>query len=55
LTSAPDHWRFLIARHGRAINVCFADGSARRIPLEEIYMLHWRGNWTPYRLELPMN
>ena len=25
---APDHWRFLIARHGRAINVFFGDGSA---------------------------
>ena len=50
---APDHWRFLIARHGRAINVAFADGSARRVPLEEIYMLQWTSNWEKYSLHLP--
>jgi hypothetical protein len=50
---APDHWKFLIARHGHAINGYFADGSAKRIVLEETYKLSWRGNWTPYRLPLP--
>ena len=50
---APDHWRFLIARHGRAINVGFADGSARRVPLEETYMLQWAAIWEKYRLTLP--
>src|SRR5205823_11590669 len=29
------HWRFLIARHGRAINVCFADGHASRVALDD--------------------
>src|SRR5205809_532275 len=38
-SSSPDHWRFLIARHGKAINVCFADGSVRRVPLDETYLL----------------
>ncbi|HSV14210.1 MAG TPA: prepilin-type N-terminal cleavage/methylation domain-containing protein [Tepidisphaeraceae bacterium] len=51
--TSPDHWRFLIARHGRAVNVCFADGSASRVPLEETYLLRWKADWTPYRLSLP--
>jgi prepilin-type N-terminal cleavage/methylation domain-containing protein len=50
---APDHWRFLIARHGRAINVACADGSARHIPLEETYLLQWAGTWEKYSLTLP--
>ena len=51
--AAPDHWRFLIARHGRAINVACADGSARRVPLEETYLLQWAGVWEKYSLALP--
>ena len=50
---ALDHWAFLIARHGRAINIGFADGSARRVPLEEIYMLQWTSAWKKYPLHLP--
>jgi len=45
-----NHWRFLIARHGSAINVCFADGSARRVPLEETYKMKWTPFWRPYAL-----
>lgn len=48
-----DHWRFLIARHGRGINIALADGSARRVPLEETYMLRWAGTWVKYELTLP--
>ena len=50
---APEHWRFLIARHGRGINVALADGSSRRVPLEETYMLKWAGTWQKYALSLP--
>jgi prepilin-type processing-associated H-X9-DG protein len=50
---APQHWRFLLARHGRAINVGFADGSAKRVPLEETYMMRWSANWERYELKLP--
>ena len=50
---APQHWRFLIARHGRAVNVAFADGSARRVPLEETYQLRWAELWQKYTLTLP--
>jgi prepilin-type N-terminal cleavage/methylation domain-containing protein/prepilin-type processing-associated H-X9-DG protein len=47
---APDHWKFLIARHGRGVNAVMADGSARWVPLEETYTLIWRSDWSPYRL-----
>jgi prepilin-type N-terminal cleavage/methylation domain-containing protein/prepilin-type processing-associated H-X9-DG protein len=50
---AEKHWRFLLARHGRAINVGFADGSAKRVPLEETYMMRWSANWERYELKLP--
>jgi prepilin-type N-terminal cleavage/methylation domain-containing protein/prepilin-type processing-associated H-X9-DG protein len=45
-----DHWRFLIARHGRAINVVFADGHAARVPLEETFQMQWTPHWTKYAL-----
>ena len=54
---SPEHFRMLIARHGRAINICFADGSARTVPLEDLYMLTWSKNvnkgqgWQKYRLD----
>ena len=46
----PQSWRFLIARHGRAINVSTADGSARRVPLEDLYLMQWRTNWLRVRI-----
>jgi prepilin-type processing-associated H-X9-DG protein len=52
---APEHWKVLISRHGRAINVCMADGSVRRVPLEEMYMMSWKTGWEKYRLDLPLN
>lgn len=51
--TAPEHWRFLIARHGRGVNSFFADGSARWVPLEETYLLTWKAGWNKYRLPLP--
>jgi prepilin-type N-terminal cleavage/methylation domain-containing protein/prepilin-type processing-associated H-X9-DG protein len=52
--SANEHWRFLIARHGRGINAYMADGSARWIPLEETYELTWKSDWMKYHLTLLM-
>jgi prepilin-type processing-associated H-X9-DG protein len=48
----PEHWRFLLARHGKAINVSFADGSARKVDLEDTYTLIWSEQWSRYRLPL---
>jgi prepilin-type processing-associated H-X9-DG protein/prepilin-type N-terminal cleavage/methylation domain-containing protein len=50
---SPDHFRFLMSRHGRGINVAMADGSAKWVPLEELYMMTWQDGWIKYRLHLP--
>jgi prepilin-type processing-associated H-X9-DG protein len=49
----PEHWMFLLARHGRGVNVATADGGAHWVPLEETYRLTWTANWQKYRLRLP--
>jgi prepilin-type processing-associated H-X9-DG protein len=54
LGQAPDHWKFLIARHGRGINAFFIDGSARWITLEDTYQLTWKYDWVRCRLALPL-
>ena len=46
-----DHWRFLINRHGRAINIAMADGSAKKVPLEDTYQQRWHADWSPYTLK----
>jgi prepilin-type N-terminal cleavage/methylation domain-containing protein len=51
----PEHWKFLLARHGKGIDVYLADGSARWTPLEETYMLTWKADWISYPLTLPKN
>ncbi len=50
---APSHWNVLLARHGRGVNVCTADGAARWTRLEDLYALNWRNGWSKYRLKLP--
>jgi prepilin-type processing-associated H-X9-DG protein len=50
---SPDHWRFLLARHGHGINFAMADGSARWVRLEDTYMLRWRNKWDCYSIPLP--
>ena len=45
--------RFFIARHGRAINVAFVDGSVRRIPLAELWLLKWHRLSQPKTVVLP--
>ena len=51
---SPQQWRFLLARHGRGVNVGTADGAARWVALEDTYRLQWNGLWQPYRLRLPI-
>jgi len=45
-----DQFRIWIARHGRAINMAFADGSARTVGLEDTYNLYWTPDWNRYVL-----
>jgi prepilin-type processing-associated H-X9-DG protein len=52
---SPEHWRFLLARHGRGINMCMADGSARWVRLDDTYLLTWKAGWVKYGLDLPAN
>ena len=51
---SPEHWRFLIGRHGRGINVYMADGSVRWVRVDDTYQLTWSGGWKPSRLNLPV-
>jgi prepilin-type processing-associated H-X9-DG protein/prepilin-type N-terminal cleavage/methylation domain-containing protein len=58
-SSAPagnnnNDWRVLLARHGKGINVCFADGHASRIELSDTYNMQWTPYWVRYaRTNLP--
>jgi prepilin-type processing-associated H-X9-DG protein len=44
---------FCIPRHGRAINVVFVDGHARRVGLAELWQLQWNAGWVPTNVTLP--
>lgn len=48
--SKMDQYRFLISRHGKGINVCTADGSARYVLLPDLYQMQWNKKWQPYSL-----
>jgi prepilin-type processing-associated H-X9-DG protein len=50
---SPEHWRFLLSRHGHGINIAMADGSARWVRLEDTYMLKWCDKWDRYSIPLP--
>jgi prepilin-type N-terminal cleavage/methylation domain-containing protein len=50
-SGTPQHWRIMVDRHRRAITVCLADGSARLVPLEDVYNLKWHKIWQPYTLK----
>ncbi len=45
--------RFCIARHGKAINLVFADGSARTVPLPELWRLQWNLAFKPKEVVIP--
>ena len=49
-TNSEFHRRILLDRHNHAINVCFADGHAGRVVLEDTYQLKWTPFWRPYPL-----
>lgn len=39
---------FTMARHGKAVNGCFVDGSARSVKLPKLWELSWSKNYDPY-------
>jgi prepilin-type N-terminal cleavage/methylation domain-containing protein/prepilin-type processing-associated H-X9-DG protein len=49
-TTGEDQFRIFIARHGRAINIAMADGSARQVNLTDTYNLWWSPTWHRYVL-----
>ena len=49
--AALNSWRFLIRRHGRAINMCFVDGHAAKVPLEDTFNSYWYKTWEKYTLK----
>ncbi|MGB7159554.1 MAG: prepilin-type N-terminal cleavage/methylation domain-containing protein [Tepidisphaeraceae bacterium] len=46
-----DWRRFVVARHGFAINVAFADGHAETVQLPDLWKLKWHSTWNV--LDLP--
>jgi prepilin-type N-terminal cleavage/methylation domain-containing protein/prepilin-type processing-associated H-X9-DG protein len=38
---------FTMSRHGKAVNACFMDGSARTVKLPELWELTWSRNYQP--------
>jgi prepilin-type processing-associated H-X9-DG protein len=50
----PEHWNILLARHGRGVNVCMADGHVKWVQLEDLYRMSWKAGWIKYRLSLPL-
>ena len=50
----PEHWKFLLARHGRGVNVCMGDGHVTWVQLEDVYRMTWKSNWNKFRLSLPV-
>lgn len=50
-TNSEFHQRFLIDRHNKAINMCFADGHAGRVLLSDTYNQKWTPYWRKYSLK----
>jgi prepilin-type N-terminal cleavage/methylation domain-containing protein/prepilin-type processing-associated H-X9-DG protein len=50
----PEHWKFLLARHARGVNVCMGDGHVKWVQLDDMYRMTWKSNWNKYRLVLPV-
>jgi prepilin-type processing-associated H-X9-DG protein/prepilin-type N-terminal cleavage/methylation domain-containing protein len=45
--------RFCIARHGKAINICFLDGHAATVLCRDLWSLKWHNNWVPPAINPP--
>jgi len=45
--------RFAISRHGKTVNVIFAAGNARNLPLAELWKLKWSNKFVPTSVTIP--
>jgi prepilin-type N-terminal cleavage/methylation domain-containing protein len=50
VSGSNENLRLFIARHGKAINIASADGSARTVPLSEVFNYMWRPTWQKYTI-----
>jgi len=50
VSGANQNLRLFIARHNTAINIASADGSARTVPLAEVFQYRWRPTWQKYTI-----
>jgi len=50
VSGSNQNMRLFIARHNTAINVASADGSARTVPLAELFQYRWRPTWQKYTI-----
>ena len=53
--TANDLDRIAMTRHGRGVNFCFVDGSARWVGVDKIMQLQWTPNWVPQYPQMPPN
>ena len=53
MTWAYDMARFCMDRHGRAINMAFADGSVRKTILPDLWTLKWHQEFKPATVDIP--
>jgi len=44
---ASEMMHFAMIRHGRGLNMCFFDGSARNLKVRQLYSLRWSQNYDP--------
>ena len=44
---AAEMAHFVMKRHGDGLNACFFDGSARNLPVYELWGLKWSQNYDP--------
>ena len=45
--------RFCIARHGKAINICFLDGHVATVLCRDLWGVKWHNNWKPPAVNPP--
>ena len=52
--TSPHFWRWLFVRHNNGINVCFADGHASYVDVNQLTMMRWGPLYVPFRYNAPL-